>query len=157
MPAHVFDLVNADPPAGSDQEPKRDAIEQGADFAWGIQFRAADVQGTVASDWLVRMQIRRAYADRDTGEPLVSIDSDAVGGITTSIIEDPDGDLLGIDIHIDDTVTAQLPLTPGTRANLTVESDRGLYFYDVELERTADGYVRRLVQGRTQVVAEVTR
>ncbi len=55
MPAHVFDLVNEDPPAGSDQEPKRDAIEQGVDFAWGIQFRAADVQGTTAADWLVRM------------------------------------------------------------------------------------------------------
>ncbi len=90
-----------------------------------------------------RMQIRRAYADRDTGAPLVSIDSDALGGISTSIIEDPDGDLLGIDVHIDDQVTGQLP--------------SGRWFFDVELVRIADQYVRRLVRGRAQVVPEVTR
>ena len=130
MPAQTFDLVTD----LTQTPPKRDAIEQGADFAWGIQFRAADIEGTAAEDWAARMQIRRAHADRDIGDPLVDLDSDVLGGMVIDVVSDPDGDLVHIDIHIDDAVTGLMPV--------------GRFYYDVELIRVADNYVRRLVQGR---------
>jgi hypothetical protein len=139
VPAQTFDLVND----LQQEPPKRDAIEQGADYAWGIQFRAVDIDGTASGDWAARMQIRRAVADRDTGDPLVDLDSGTLGGLGIEIQSDPDGDLLVITVNIDDTVTGLLPT--------------GRFYYDVELIRLVDNYVRRLVQGRVQVVPEVTR
>lgn len=140
MPAQIFDLVDdltVDPP-------KRDAIEQGADFGWTVAFKAADTDGTAAEAWLARMQIRRQVADRDAGaDPLVDLDSDTVGGIALTVVADLDGDQVSMAISIDATATATLPV--------------GRWYYDLELVRLSDGYVRRIAKGRAQVTAEVTR
>ena len=141
MPAQIFDLVDdlTVSPA------KRDAIEQGADFGWTVTFRAADTDGTDAADWAARMQIRRKVADLDgANDPLVDLDGGALGGIVITIATDAEnGDAVQLDITIDDADTAVLPV--------------GRWYYDVELERVADGYVRRIAKGRAQVSAEVTR
>lgn len=138
MPAQIFDLVDdltIDPP-------KRDAIEQGADFDWWTALVAADVAGTTADDWSARMQVRRAPADKDTGEPLLDLDSEDLGGITVSIV-DIDGDpAVRLDVHAAAATTEALPV--------------GRWHYDVELVR-GDGYVRRHARGRAQVTGEVTR
>ena len=140
MPAQLFDLVD-----DLTQDPdKRDAIEQGADFAWTVTFLAADTDSTVAADWLARMQVRRALADTDTSTaPLVDLDSEDLGGIVITVVPDGDGDYLSLAISIDDAITATLPA--------------GRHYYDLELERVADGFVRRIVTGRAQVSGEVTR
>ncbi len=52
-------------------------------------------------------------------------------------------DAVRLDVSIDDTVTETLPA--------------GRHFYDVKLERVADGFVRRIAKGRAQVSGEVTR
>lgn len=135
MPAQFFDLVDdydVDPP-------KRDAIEQGADFDWAPQFQSDDVTGTTEVDWLCRAQIRTTLADSDSGDPLVDLDSDTVGGIVLEVA----GDVLTMTWHIDDAVTEGLPI--------------GRHRYDFELVRLSDGYVRRLGEGAAQVRGEVTR
>lgn len=141
MPAQLFDLIDdlTTTPA------KRDAIEQGADFAWSVTFRAADTDGTLAADWLARMQVRRAYADAEaTVEPLLDLDSDTLGGIAVSITADAvNGDAVTMDVHVPAADTVGLPV--------------GRWYYDLELVRVADGYVRRVTKGRAQVTAEVTR
>ena len=58
-------------------------------------------------------------------------------------VPDDDGDYLSLAISIDDAITATLPA--------------GRHYYDLELERVADGFVRRIVTGRAQVSGEVTR
>ena len=139
MPAQIFDLVDdltIDPP-------KRDAIEQGATFTWWSSFEAADTDGTDPADWLARMQVRRTLADKDAGDPLVSLDSDELGGITLTIVAGDDVDAVRMDITIPATDTAGLPA--------------GRWHYDIELVRLSDGYVRRVAQGRAQVTGEVTR
>ena len=152
MAAQLFDLID-----DLTQDPdKRDAIEQGADFAWTLTFEAADTDATVAGDWLARMQVRSNLADDDgTAEPLVDIDSDTLGGITISIVPSgttvttTDGDVVltydtvRLDVAVDDTVTAGLPA--------------GKWYYDLELVRLSDTFVRRIIKGRAQVVGEVTR
>lgn len=137
MPAQVFDLI--------DSGEKHDAIEQGADFAWSVTFRAADTDGTQAADWLARMQVRRAYADAEaTAEPLLDLDSDTLGGIAVSITADQiNGDAVTMDVHVPAADTVGLPA--------------GRWYYDLELVRVADDYVRRVAKGRVQVTAEVTR
>ena len=140
MPAQIFDLID-----DLTQDPdKRDAIEQGADFAWTLYFEAADTDATVAGDWLARMQIRPNLADDDgAADPLVDLDSDTLGGITVSIEAGTTYDRVRLDVAIDDAVTAGLPI--------------GKHYYDVELVRLSDGYVRRIAKGRAQVAGEVTR
>lgn len=137
MAAQLFDLVDD----LSQTPPKRDAIEQGATFGWVVTFIGDDVDGTDAGDWLARMQVRRALADKDTGDPLVDLDSDLLGGITVTVAGDPAG--VQMDVTIPAAATAVLPV--------------GKHYYDVELVRVADGYTRRVVKGRAQVVGEVTR
>jgi hypothetical protein len=139
MPAQLFDLVDD----LSQTPPKRDAIEQGADFGWVVQFQAADTDATAAEDWAARMQVRRALADKDTGEPLLDLDTGELGGVTVSVVEDAEGDLVRLDITATAATTATLPV--------------GKWWYDVELVRVADGYVRRIAKGRAQVTGEVTR
>lgn len=140
MPAQLFDLID-----DLTQDPdKRDAIEQGTDFGWTVTFEAADTDATLAADWLARMQVRSNLADNDGGaDPLVDLDSDAKGGITVSIVAGTTYDAVRLDIAIDDAVTATLPI--------------GKWYYDVELVRLSDTYVRRIAKGRAQVVGEVTR
>lgn len=140
MAAQLFDLVD-----DLTQDPaKRDAIEQGADFGWTITFEAADTDGTDAADWLARMQVRPNLADNDgTADPLASVDSDALGGITITIVAGDTYDAVQMDIAIGNTVTAEMSI--------------GKHYYDLELVRLADGYVRRIAKGRAQVTGEVTR
>lgn len=140
MAAQFFDLVDdltVDPA-------KRDAIEQGAAFGWVVEFTADDVTGTTAADWLARMQVRRKLADLDVTDgtantPLLDLDSDTVGGLTLTVADDT----VRVEVAVDDGVTDGLPI--------------GRFKYDLELERLADGYVRRVVEGKAQVRGEVTR
>lgn len=134
MAAQLFDLVDD----LSQTPPKRDAIEQGATFNWALSYQAADTEDTTSEDWSARMQVRRALADKDTGDPLLDLDSTPGSGITLSI-----GDLVSIAITVPAATTALLPV--------------GKWWYDVELVRVSDGYVRRIVKGRAQVTGEVTR
>lgn len=138
MAAQLFDLVDD----LSQTPPKRDAIEQGADFGWVVTYTATDTDGTAAEDWAARMQVRRALADKDTGDPLLDLDN-TTGGIVISVVADPAGDSVQLDITATAEVTAALPV--------------GKWWYDVELVRVADGYVRRIAKGRAQVTGEVTR
>lgn len=138
MPAQLFDLIDD----LSQTPPKRDAIEQGADFGWVVSFSAADTEGSAAEDWLARMQVRRALADKDTGDPLLDLDSDTLGGIVVSVVSGtPD--------------SVQLDITAA--AAQTDDLPTGKWYYDLELVRLSDGYVRRLAKGRAQVTGEVTR
>ena len=51
MPAQLFDLVD-----DLTQDPdKRDAIEQGADFAWTVTFLAADTDATAVAAGQVKI------------------------------------------------------------------------------------------------------
>lgn len=144
MPAQFFDLVDdltVDPP-------KRDAIEQGAAFNWAVEFTAADIVGTTDADWLVRMQVRRKLADLDVtdgaaNDPLLDLDSDALGGITVTVT-DVVGGTVRAEVAADAETTAGLPIGKGFR-------------YDMELVRLADTYARRIAEGKTQVRGEVTR
>lgn len=142
MASQFFDLVDdldLDPP-------KRDAIEQGVDFSWPLRFFADDVDGTDISDWLVRMQIRRTYADKDTVGPLVDLDSDLLGGIVLEVGVTDEAiprHYLGITAMIDDADTQALKA--------------GFYKYDMEVVRLADDYKRRILEGAVQVRGEVTR
>lgn len=136
MPAQFFDLVDdltVDPP-------KRDAIEQGAHFGWAVEFTADDVAGTTDADWVARMQVRRKLADQDTTDPLLDLDSGSIGGLTLTVVAPS---TVRVEVAVDDEVTDGLPI--------------GRFRYDLELERLADGYVRRVVEGKAQVRGEVTR
>lgn len=140
MPAQIFDLVDD----LSQDPPKRDAIEQGATFGWVVTYEAEDTDATAPEDWLARMQVRRALADKDTSEtPLLDLDSDLLGGITLTITTGTTYDAVQLDITATPTQTEDLPI--------------GKWHYDVELVRLADGYTRRIAKGRAQVTGEVTR
>lgn len=140
MAAHIFDLVDD----LSVTPPKRDAIEQGATFGWVVTFKASDTDGTAPEDWSARMQVRVNIADKDpSSDPLLDLDTGVDGGIALTITEDPDGDLVNLNITAAATITAGLPI--------------GKWWYDLELERLADGHVRRICKGRAQVTGEVTR
>lgn len=140
MPAQLFDLVDD----LSQDPPKRDAIEQGTTFNWTVTFEAADTDATAPGDWLARMQVRRALADKDTSEtPLIDLDSDLLGGVTITITPGATYDAVHLDITATPTQTVALPI--------------GKWHYDIELVRLSDGYTRRLAKGRAQVAGEVTR
>lgn len=136
MAAQFFDLVDdltQDPP-------KRDAIEQGAHFAWVVEYTADDVAGSNAADWLARMQVRRKLADQDgTNEPLLNLDTDALGGLSLSV----NAGTVRVEVSVDGDDTEVLPI--------------GRFRYDMELVRVADDYERRIVEGKAQVRGEVTR
>lgn len=139
MAAQLFDLVDD----LSQMPRKRDAIEQGATFGWVVSFEAADTDGTAPEDWSARMQVRTNVADKDTGDPLLDLDTEPGGGITLTIGEGIGGDLVHLSITTPAAATTELPI--------------GKWWYDLELERVSDGYVRRICKGRAQVVGEVTR
>lgn len=137
MPAAIFDLVDdlsVDPQ-------KRDAIEQGATWTWRVNWQSAAVTGTLPADWSARMQVRRKFADVEEAESVTPIlDLNSGDELTISIVDDT----LTVDVVISATVTEDLPTGKGFR-------------YDLELTRVADGYVKRVSEGKAQIRPEVTR
>jgi hypothetical protein len=107
---------------------------------WSQQLIWYDESGTNPIDistWHARMQIRRQV---QAGEYLIQLTDDPGDGIT---LGGADGTIL---LEMSAEQTADLPAVKGGNR----------HYYDLEMV-PADGKVRRLVQGRFLVSAEVTR
>jgi uncharacterized protein YwbE len=109
-------------------------IEQGATFEHQVLWREEDTTTPVSlTGYTARMHIREKLSST---EIMLALTSEPDGGITL-------GGLAGtVDIFITDDQTAAL-----TRGGV----------YDLEVERSSDGYVVRLIQGTISLSKEVTR
>jgi hypothetical protein len=107
--------------------------EQGATFQRSFRWVDADEQPILLTGWSARMQVRTSYK---AAEPLVSLDSDALGGIVLTPAEG------GIYLELDAAATAELPAKQGV--------------YDLEMV-SPTGEVTRLLQGTFTITPEATR
>lgn len=116
-------------------------IEQGADFAFSLEYRDSTGALVNLTGYTARMDVRAAddVAPNAPGTPIVQLTT-ANGRITL-------GGALG---------TVALALTSAVTAALVPTSNAGPYVYDLELV-SAGGVVTRLLQGKAYVPAEVTR
>lgn len=104
------------------------AVDQGADFS--AEILASDDTGTARdlTGYTGRGQMRRSYYSTSNVAFTVTIPTPETGEV-------------------------QITLTNATTANLRM----GRYVYDIELVKTADGTVERLLEGIVTVYPEVTR
>lgn len=116
-------------------------IEQGADFAFSLEWRLASGALVDLTSYTARMDVRAAddISPATPGTPIVQL--------TTANSRITLGGVLG---------TVALALTAAVTAALAPTPPGGYYIYDLELV-SAGGVVTRLLQGKTFVPAEVTR
>lgn len=114
-------------------------LDQGSTWAQPIEWVGEDEQPIDPTGLTLRMQVRRKMADRDTGDPVLSLTSEDGG-----IVVDPE----------DETFTFMLTASAAVTAGIPA----GRYVYDVEfVVEGADDPVDKLMRGALLVIPEVTR
>jgi len=108
-------------------------LDVGATFRLPIQWQQSDGTPYDLTGWTAKMQIRASYAD-DT----VLVEASSANGR----------------IDLTDAATGWLVVTIAADITTTLS---GSGVYDIELTNPADGFVKRLLQGRMQFSPEVTR
>jgi hypothetical protein len=115
---------------------KQILIEQGATLSLSFQVLDDSTGDCLPKDltgWTARMQIRETY---QSASPLISLSSGS--GISINATEGR------VTVTASATQTAALPAPAAL-------------VYDIEGERTADGFVERWIRGTARVIPEVTR
>lgn len=117
-------------------------IVQGSklDYAWYLVDEDDETTSLLSAGDVVTVQIRRAVADEDTGDPLIDLSS-ADGGVLLDIATGK--------ITLNGTATQ-------TRAVGIPDSKRG-HFWDMKWLPNGDTSPVTLATGRTPVIPEVTR
>lgn len=112
-------------------------IEQGATFTLPITVYRADNTVYDLTSWTPRGQIRRTRRSTTIIETFTCTKTDPTNG--------------KFEISLIDDETAAIP------AGETVNDSRSKYVYDVEIENTVTGEVKRLLEGTCWVSPEVTK
>ena len=110
-------------------------VDQGETFIQVLTWADDAGTGIDLYGYEARMQVRRAYADDDTGEPFVDL-------------------TLGAGIVFTDEAAGEITITIG--ADVTEATPPGAWYYDLEVESGA-GAVSKLLRGRFLIRGEVTR
>lgn len=113
-------------------------IAQGSTYTLPLTFDDNDWGDDLSTGFEARMQIRADYADVAPGTPIADLSSAAGEGITLGTGEE------NIIVTISATDTAALDA-----ADFPAR-------YDLELEKTSTGEVKRLLQGQVKLDREVT-
>lgn len=103
-------------------------IDQGADFSFEFALSENGVPKDLTG-YSLRGQVRKKHSSNNPSATFTCNITDVVGGVCN--------------VSMDNTTTAAL--TPGHE------------YYDIELFTAGDSYVQRLLQGRIEIRAEVTK
>ena len=109
-------------------------IEKGATFNLSVTYKDATGTAVDLTDWTVRMHVRETPADSTTiltsqgASPTIALTKNSSGVITVTI-----------------------------SAATTSAIEATTAYYDIEIEQTATGVVRRVLKGRIVISPEVTR